>query len=258
MLAYIHYSNDSNVGDKYSAPYHYFDFGKYNVINMRHMGSVIDYDAAIFGGGAIAGNIITQGATKRVKARKLIGWGIGRTIRGVKNAECKLPLDYPTDFDLIGARDYCDITPKGLGFVPCVSCMHPRFDYSYRVQKKFVAFLNAKRTIPRFAAHDMKPCDVMLNNTSLERAINHIGSAEVVITNSYHGAYWAMLLGRGVIVHRPYSSKFYHFKWPVAHTYMDSFAHIKNISTYRHKGVLQECRKLNEEFAAKVRRLLNV
>jgi len=42
MLAYIHYSNDSNVGDKYSAPYHYFDFGKYNVINMRHMGSVID------------------------------------------------------------------------------------------------------------------------------------------------------------------------------------------------------------------------
>jgi hypothetical protein len=36
--------------------------------------------------------------------------------------------------------------------------------------------------------------------------------ADVVVANTYHGAYWATLLGRRVIVAAPFSNKFFGFR----------------------------------------------
>ena len=53
------------------------------------------------------------------------------------------------------------------------------------------------------------------------RAKNASGSAignsgETVITNSFHGTYWALLLKRKVVC-IPFSSKFYGFRYPPAY-----------------------------------------
>lgn len=45
------------------------------------------------------------------------------------------------------------------------------------------------------------PDDFLTNSAmNLETAVSFLGSSEVVLTTSYHGLYWATLLGRKVIV----------------------------------------------------------
>ena len=48
-------------------------------------------------------------------------------------------------------------------------------------------------------------------NLDENKTIEFIGSGDVVVTNSYHGAYWATLLGK-VVVAFPWASKFYGLK----------------------------------------------
>lgn len=257
MLAFLHHCKTDNVGDKYSGPYHYFDFGKYNVIDLRNICSVINYDAAIFGGGAVAGNIRTFSLHHKVKAEKRIGWGFGRTVRLKNPAEYSKPVAYPTGFDFMGIRDYFSPMQERTTFLPCVSCMCPAFDQDYKITRKYAGFFNAKRIVPRLARQDMRPKDVMLNNVSIEAAIAHLASAQVVITNSYHGAYWGMLLGKGVIILHPYSSKFYQFKWKMNYSFAQELKHLHPVSGECYKGVLAECRTLNRQFYAKVLDSLN-
>jgi hypothetical protein len=51
----------------------------------------------------------------------------------------------------------------------------------------------------------------MVNTEDEARIFAWLGSSETVVTNSYHGAYWATLFGRKVIVVNAYSGKFTHF-----------------------------------------------
>jgi exopolysaccharide biosynthesis predicted pyruvyltransferase EpsI len=55
-----------------------------------------------------------------------------------------------------------------------------------------------KDPIPRF----------INSGDNVEETIRLLGSADIIITNSYHGAYWGTLLGRKVIVADAWSSKF--------------------------------------------------
>ena len=45
----------------------------------------------------------------------------------------------------------------------------------------------------------------------MEKVLDFLGSGETVLTSSYHGVYWATLLGRKVLAF-PFSSKFYTLK----------------------------------------------
>ena len=257
MLAFLHYCKTDNVGDKYSGPYHYFDFGKYNVIDLKNICSVMDYEAAIFGGGAVAGNIRTFKLHHKIKAKKRIGWGFGRTTR-LKNVEdYAKPVAYPTGFDFMGIRDYFSPMQERTTFLPCVSCMHSAFDGSYLIRRKYAGFFNVKQMVPRLARNDMRTQDVMFNNCGMEAAIEHLASAQIVITNSYHGAYWGMLLGKGVVILNPYSSKFHQFKWPVAHSFAQELKQLPFVSGACYAGLLEECRELNRQFYTKVVGYLN-
>ena len=48
---------------------------------------------------------------------------------------------------------------------------------------------------------------------SLKDALSFIASGETVVSNSYHGVYWAMLMGRKVLC-LPFSNKFSRYRLP--------------------------------------------
>lgn len=150
----------------------------------------------------------------------LIAWGIGEHDRqNFFVTENRL-----ADFDLVGSRDR---GVKGAEWVPCPSCMSPYFDKEYEVQHEAVYYRNGT---------DLPNVEIpaSTNRVPLKEAIAFLGSAETVHTNSYHGMYWAMLLGKKVVVDNPYCSKFFQMQ----------------------PASLEECREANIKFDEKVRDVL--
>jgi exopolysaccharide biosynthesis predicted pyruvyltransferase EpsI len=97
---------------------------------------------------------------------------------------------------------------------------------------------------------------VMINyNVTMSDVLKHLASGEIVVTTSYHGAYWATLLGRRVIVIKPWSTKFMHMKHsPVL---LDSLDWLRSIDqAVAYPNALEECRAANVAFYDKVVTLL--
>jgi len=81
-------------------------------------------------------------------------------------------------------------------------------------------------------------------------AIEFIGSHDTIITDSYHGAYWAMLLNKQVQV-VSWSIKFNYFK--NSPLFLDNINQKPLSQThFVQKNYLQECRDLNKNFYHKV------
>jgi hypothetical protein len=240
----IHLIED-NVGDLASAPIRYFSLPKisreFNINNLD-----VEYEPDrnyIIGGGGLLHNIWLDRIKKLLEkpnSGKTIIWGIGLNFY---NDNRTYP-DWIKLADLVGVRDY----NVGLRWVPCASCMHPSFD-KVRVPTTDVVLYEHRQI-----RTGLKGLPTMSNGElDLDKVLNFLGSGEVVVTNSYHGAYWATLLGRGVIVYRPFSSKFYYMRHqPVL---VDSFAgSVGDVKKY--PEALSECRKANVEFFNDVVRLL--
>ena len=86
-----------------------------------------------------------------------------------------------------------------------------------------------------------------------DKVIEFLGSANTVVTDSYHGAYWAQLLGKNVQV-ASWSVKFNHMKYQpyFIDSINDKYIKKKNAID----GFLQECRDLNNNFYQKFINLL--
>ena len=116
--------------------------------------------------------------------------------------------------------------------------MSPLFDKEYPITMDIVHYKNTQW--PVIDGHN--------NRCTMEEALRFLGSGEIVVTDSYHGAYWATLLGRKVLTTRSDKLKMRQFMHPPAtgftqplHTYPDALA---------------ECREANIAFDAKVRKLI--
>jgi hypothetical protein len=177
----------------------YFDFGgDVEVLNysQRPFGDVV-----IYGGGTLVNWL--HGRTDLPKVPKVI-WGAGSSRSGMTT-----PWPDPEGFDLVGIRDW-SVEREAMGrYAPCASCMSPLFDRDWPVTCEAVAFVNADPSKRRPVVN----LPTMDNTEPMERIVEFLASAEVVVTNSYHGVYWATLLGRHVVC-VPYSSKFHGFRHP--------------------------------------------
>lgn len=181
-------------------------------------------------------------------ARKIVFWGGGiRNIIDHKwpftNKRRPLPNLKKT---LYGVRDY--------GFadewVPCVSCMSPLFDNPSDVTNEYVIFEHHRQTI------DLPFPKKRNTEVTFAEAIGFLSSAESVITNSYHGAYWSLLLGKKVFLVNEINSKTRTFKWPPVQCAGDEWKNTGNAVTY--PGALQEARDVNLAFMAKAMDFLAV
>lgn len=160
-------------------------------------------------------------------------------------------------FSLIGCRDY-GYEDKDFVWVPCASCMHPIFDREHEIKRELVFFGNAGMPgYSSFVPVNLQDDAIKFNmKTSIEAVVEFLGSAETVVTSSYHGAYWAMLLGRKVIG-IPTSSKFYGFKHAIPLCAIDDWQRFAKLAV-RHGEALEECRAANLDFAARVSELLGL
>ena len=93
--------------------------------------------------------------------------------------------------------------------------------------------------------------NVLQNNHKKKDKITTLFTkSETIISNSYHALYWALLLGKKVILYNSFSSKFYGFKSPL-NKYSGNIE--KDLSEVRiFPSMLEEARDLNIKYKNKV------
>jgi hypothetical protein len=104
-------------------------------------------------------------------------------------------------FNRIGIRDW----GMGYNWVPCASCMNSEFSLPRSEGGGIVAALHYEtRSSDTFARRVLgtscAPVDVVYNDEAPDKVLGKLRTARAVVTNSYHGAYWAILLGKRVVV----------------------------------------------------------
>jgi hypothetical protein len=234
-LVACHIAGSRNVGDAVCSPANYFDFGSpVEVVRLRD--AIPPCDAVIFGGGAIGNNIGKRAAAAAARVR--IAWGLGET-----RHDGTLAGPAPSGFDLFGSRDDGQ---AGADWVPCASCMSDLFDVRRDVRHEVVLYFNRRRPRPSIAG-----IPTMDNEAGFEGAVGFLASGAVVVTNSYHGAYWATLLGRAVVIVDVYSSKLRQFRHRPAYADSENWQSALD-DVPRYPGALAETRSANVFFHGRV------
>ncbi len=241
---FVNYCNVSNVGDILSSPLNYFEFKSYKKLDYMSVktNKFKPTNTIIIGGGVYSKDFL-----EKFKNKTLIGWGIGL----FKEDD----LD-TSEFELLGLRDFNrkEIDNKKVFYVPCASCMHNSFDKKYPQKCELVGYFHAMKT-PSEVLKSFK-MKYLTNEDNIEDIIGLMGSSEYVLTNSYHGVYWATLLNKKVIC-VPYNSKFYGYKFPPVYATFDNWKEkIEEAKSY--PEALEDSRKLNIDFYRKIKGVLNV
>ncbi|MGE0461996.1 MAG: methyltransferase domain-containing protein [Vicinamibacterales bacterium] len=248
-------ADPTNVGDWFSAPSRHLPAlagAEIDIFKIRKP-TAIEAAVIIGGGGLFAPVFNTRFEHLRFSAHHpVVGWGLGENMRIDTRAGWvdEGPPTVPpwTDrCDLLGVRDY----GGRASWVPCASCLHPAF-LTPRVPAHEVVIFSHKR-IPI----DARGLPERTNDgNDIEAALDFLASGHVVVTNSYHGAYWATLLGRAVVA-MPFSSKFWGLRHRPVFCRPDRW--VRAIEFARpYPSALVECRQATQAFAGKVSALLGL
>lgn len=188
-----------NLGDIVCSVANYFQFPcETEHIDIREYSS----GNVIFGGGGLLHpglESIMESAT--TSHHILVAWSIGNNYH---NNNEYVDHAWLGEFDCVGLRDHSPLNKFHI--VPCVSCMHPIFDIRTSPTRDVVVYNHHELPIPIGGG-----IPAMDNRGSLEKfpeVVGFLQSGRVVLTNSYHGAYWASLLGRPVVLFNPFANRF--------------------------------------------------
>ena len=160
--------------------------------------------------------------------------------------------EYPAgllNFELVGLRDH--FTNMKHTWVPCASCMHPALQKKYEIKNDVIWFEHKKQLVKDFG-NDSIPRFVN-SGSNIDQTIELLGSANIILTNSYHGAYWGTLLGKKVIVVGPWSNKFQFMKHkPKFLSKKEGWKDVVD-DIEVHKDALAECVTTTEAFWKKIK-----
>ena len=204
--------------------------------------------AYYFGGGGLLDNSYFEKELNYItnlKPDSIIYWGVGHNKHYNENisrlnSSSKALLRASK---LWGVRDKIE----GLNYLPCSSCMHPALGMNLGLRNDIVIYEHEH--IPLSTSDlDTKP-KMTNNNQDFEEVVKFLGSANYVITNSYHGMYWALLLKKKVVA-VPFSNKFDLFSYDVPMGGIEEWSELLEKSTI-YDNALEECRLLNNEFYKK-------
>lgn len=245
MIVFKHIRRTRNTGDLMSCPAYWFPFD-HQILDINDP-LPADCTAVVYGGGTL-----TQWAGRNVATHKhtSVLWGTGSTVHG----ETATPPT-PAGFVIAGTREWRGIPDE---WAPCASCMSTLFDRRYPITRGAVLFVNADQSIKERYPLQVSGIETMDNTAPMEEIVPFLGSASIVVTNSYHGVYWATLLGRRVVC-VPYSSKFYNFRHPPAYSLergADWRDRAEEATAYDSASVLTECRGANIRFNGRVLELV--
>lgn len=241
----VHDKDEPRAGDIYSGPHQYFDWPyPIEAVSCRDLKKIPfeDADLIIFGGGGMLHIPFPEHDEGRFLlmehfhgyANKVVLWGIGHNVHEVTKIEYP---EYISDFLAVGVRDIgC-----GLRWVPCASCMHDAFLKDYDVVDDVRAFRRDDPFDWWPFPFEQYPMMKDARGHTLDEIVAFLGGAKTVVTNTYHGAYWSMLLGKDVVIYKPFSSKFYGMTG-------DYSANGNNIIIEPKNGFLSECVQANVSF----------
>ncbi|WP_457091413.1 hypothetical protein [Microvirga sp. P5_D2] len=275
MLINLHRLNTKNVGDLVCAPANYYSnqggFSSADILGWRSSETPLVEDRKrwketfaeakgfVVGGGGLLHISFFEPALKYLfenkrPEQKVVLWGAGHNDWQVNDwRTLKFPLDlnhYP--FDLIGVRDF----NQPYAWVPCVSCMSPLLEKRHALKREIGLYVHTG-TLKNESFRKKLPSDIEIlsNDSTFEEAIEFIGSTKLLLTDSYHGMYWATLLERKVIAF-PSSSKFYDTKYPAPLcTPVDWMKFERMAMTY--PEAYSECQETNNVFADQAFNLLS-
>jgi hypothetical protein len=134
-------------------------------------------------------------------------WGGG--YNGDYNKKIKTNFEWPewmVEFDKVGVRDW----GQSLPWAPCASCMHPALKKSYSIKNDIIFFEHKKQLLKDFGTDSIPR--FINSGSNVEQTIELLGSANIILTNSYHGAYWGTLLQKRVVVVGAWGAKFHAMK----------------------------------------------
>jgi hypothetical protein len=250
MLTFVHVSHTDNTGDLMSSPRHWFVWpSETRAVDFRTVRGPLP-GPVIAGGGALTFWILRGGLYDSPGPK--IAWGVGTTLHGETE-----PLPDPPEgegyFDLVGVREWSAAREAAGRWAPCASCMSALFDDPPAPTRPTVRFLNADPNIRRKYPLGFDHLPTMYNTEPMAEIVAFLASAETVVTDSYHGVYWATLLGRGVVC-QPYSSKFHGFRHPPAMIAPGAEALPRVGINYPH--ALAECRAATWAFYHRVQDVL--
>lgn len=191
--------------------------------------------------------------SRKVTAPRIV-WGAGHNQDMSKRVKSIQYPDYLSGFDKVGIRDH----RQAYNWVPCASCMHPALEKNYAIKNDIIFFEHKKQLIKSTDfGHRSIPRYVNSGN-NIEQTIELLGSANIILTNSYHGAYWGTLLKKKVIVVDVWSTKFYFFKHNPLLVGKDGMEHIDQYidqaEIFPH--ALQECKKVTQDYWNEVQQML--
>lgn len=213
--------NYNNAGDIFCSPYIWFHDFFQNYSCISHCLSSVKYvqidkdDIVIIGGGGILNynpwynfNIAINKILSLCNNVIFWGGGFNSLIEDGNLVDFEPKVNF-TRFKLYGIRDY---NLEYYNYVPCPSCMNPLLKVAYNTKPKYrVAsmlhpLMNTK-TLPGIS-NDLS------HFNSIETIIRFISQYEVIITNSYHCALWAMLCNRKVVAPKELlkGNKFYYLE----------------------------------------------
>lgn len=270
MIHFLHHYDRPNQGDVLSGPYNYFNFGEYKKISwdkniIKNIPAEFDEgDSVIMGGGIYFAREKPRFDRLVKRSRTFIGWGLG--------LDPRLDLEnFVGKFSLLGTRErkLHLIDNENIFYVPCVSCMNPVFTALTAIDATF-GTAGANASDPSIALHlnggfnkseilekiGDKAVPVTTTTDLFGRTVKNLWAADIVITNSYHGAYWSSLLGKKVICIKTDVPK-----WEGLHENIvfSTVGDIKSAVTSAQKvpgSYLNECRLLNSAFYERVVDLL--
>lgn len=243
----VHRKVKNNIGDYYCNPSRYFNLGNVSSEELLYNSSDLKNNTLVIGGGGLIHKKFSQHIQTLIakNPQKIILWAIGHNFGSKYISKSVGSPYYPhwiNNCNLVGIRDY--IEDYHQYYLPCVSCMHNAFDKTYEEKYDYVYFTHAFKS--KYTGTDYPH----LKNSEMDfnKVIKFIASGNTVITDSYHGAYWAQLLGKNVHV-ASWSVKFNNMKYPPH--FLNDINAVPIKKENKVNGFLEECRTLNKGFYQK-------
>lgn len=249
LITNIFHCDARNIGDQMCGPAQYLWSDR--SINLREDTTQVPTERVVVGGGQIFSQL--PGLVHSVRGAqpnsKIAGWGVGLPIKGRKD---QFVREVVSAFDVFGTRNYewRDEIP----FVPCASCLSQAFELDCSPKHEVVIYEHRRKPAPENVPSTIP----VLKNDLLDivRVIDFLASGETVVTSSYHGVYWAQLLGRKVIC-LPYNEKFRTYQY--CPTMANPNDWLQKLKTAKKVGpLLGEYREINMKFRAQVEKILGI
>ena len=179
-------------------------------------------------------------------------WGAGHN-GNVDELEKIKYSKFMGDYRYVGLRDYFPDGGK-YDWAPCASCMHPALKTNYAIKNDIIWFEHKKQMIKDFGDD---PIPRFVNSgDNIEQTMELLGSANIILTNSYHGAYWGILMGKRVVVVDSWSTKFHLMKHrPVFAGKKNQWREAVDRATV-YQGAIDECRQATQTAWARIQGML--